>query len=558
MPGIGLLFTLLPRSVFARGWYGHPGAAAAQTNDSSQIAKQPPVQVSGQVVRSDTREPVPKAEVSLDPQDESTSKAARGNRIVRTGTNGSFVFSDLPPGSYALSVWRNGYATFSCQTNRDCRQLSLKSGQKVEGIVLLLDPAGVISGHVSDEDDDPVEGIQVYALGINFLPGGRRQIDARSRVVTDDQGSFRIANLPAGFYYVRAGGLIERPMEQVALKQGLGERLQYRDTYYPGTSMLIEATPLEVNPEVEASAIRFSAATEKTYTITGKVVSGGKRAEPKPTEVHFTKPRDAEQMFGSGGVTIDPDGSFELHGLSPGEYTLTAMTTSNGWEAEEGYASARIVDSNIRANIELGRASEVRGKVEATLGLSLARKQIILQANSSVYRPSDISSDGQFDIGNVPPGEYTLAVMESVGSAELTYLKKARCGGKDYALQPLLLAVGTVLDCDIVMANDTGLVGGQVMEGEKPAAGLVVVLIPESRELRRIPRYTLTGKTDAAGRYQIVGAIPGDYLLFAVPPSEDHAYFALDFADRNQDKAEHVSLDAYATQVVNLKPTRGR
>jgi hypothetical protein len=245
---------------------------------------------------------------------------------------------------------------------------------------------------------------------------------------------------------------------------------------------------------------------------------------------------------------IDPDGSFELHGLSPGEYTLTAMTTSNGWEVEEGYVSVRIMDSNVRANIEIGRASEVRGKVEAPAGLSLAGKQIVLQTN--VYHP--------FDIGNVPPGEYTLAVMESAGSAELTYLKKARCRGKDYALQPLILAVGTVLDCDIAMANDTGLVGGQVMEGEKPAAGLVVVLIPESRELRRIPRYTLTGKTDAAGRYQIVGAIPGDYLLFAVPPSEDHAYFALDFADRNQDKAEHVTLGAHDTQVVNLKPTRGR
>ena len=38
--------------------------------------------------------------------------------------------------------------------------------------------------------------------------------------------------------------------------------------------------------------------------------------------------------------------------------------------------------------------------------------------------------------------------------------------------------------------------------------------------------------------------------VFAVPRSEDHQYFALDFADRNQDKAEHVSIPDHATQVV--------
>jgi len=83
-------------------------------------------------------------------------------------------------------------------------------------------------------------------------------------------------------------------------------------------------------------------------------------------------------------------------------------------------------------------------------------------------------------------------------------------------------------------------------------------LIPESHDLRRIPRYTVTGRSHAAGRYQIVGAIPGDYLLFAVPRSDGREYFALDFADRNQDKGEHVTIGAHAAQVVNLKPTAAR
>ena len=535
-------------------WLARTSGVAAQKIDSSQSVKEQPAQVSGQVIRSDTLQPVPKAEVTLYPQFET----AEGRRTVRSSPDGTFVFPDLQAGAYILQVSHTGYSTFSCGSP-DCRQVSLKAGQKVDDLVVRMDPAGVISGRVFDEDQDPVEGIQVYGLRVNFLRGGGRQISANSSAVTDDQGSFRMANLAPGFYYVRAGGLVQHPMDQVALKQGHGEALQYRDTYYPGTSTLSEASPLEVSPDAEASGIRFSVATERTYTVTGKVVGGATHARPKPTEVRFTKQGDVEQLFGGPDNTIDPDGSFKIPGLSPGEYTLIAKaTTHDGRALEEGYASVRIVDSNIRADIEIGRVGEVRGKVEAPTGLSLAGKQIILQTSGMIYYPADISADGRFDIGNIPPGEYTLAVTEKEDLAESIYLRKAVCHGKDYASQPLVLAVGTVLDCDLVIANDTGSVSGQVIEGDKPVPRLVVVLIPESPELRRIPRYTVTGRSHAAGRYQIVGAIPGDYLLFAVPRSDDHEYFALDFADRNQDKAEPLTVGAHATQVVNLKPTRTR
>jgi hypothetical protein len=51
----------------------------------------------------------------------------------------------------------------------------------------------------------------------------------------------------------------------------------------------------------------------------------------------------------------------------------------------------------------------------------------------------------------------------------------------------------------------------------------------------------------------LAGVIPGDYLLFAVPPSADHAYFALDFPERHPEIAEHISVDPGTTQAANLK-----
>jgi hypothetical protein len=47
--------------------------------------------------------------------------------------------------------------------------------------------------------------------------------------------------------------------------------------------------------------------------------------------------------------------------------------------------------------------------------------------------------------------------------------------------------------------------------------------------------------------------IPGDYLLFAIPPSAAHEYFALDFLEGHTGLAEHVTVDPSTTQAVNLK-----
>ena len=48
--------------------------------------------------------------------------------------------------------------------------------------------------------------------------------------------------------------------------------------------------------------------------------------------------------------------------------------------------------------------------------------------------------------------------------------------------------------------------------------------------------------------------IPGDYLLFAVPQDENETYFDINFADRNQQFAERVSVKSSETKTVALKP----
>ena len=537
----------------------HATTAAAQTQDYPRPSKSMLGQISGRVSRSDSGEPVPKAQVELYPSDPDTAKAVGSERIVRTGTDGTFVFPDLPAGTYGVSVSRNGFSEFPPQEEEHGNQfITLRPGEKLEGLALRLHPTGAIAGHVSDEDGEAVQGLEVFALRVKFQRGGRKQISAIVQAVTDDLGNFRLPNLPPGSYYVSAGGLIQHPMGAVGLKQSPAGGMHYRNTFYPGTSSLDEAQVLKVGAESTTNDIRFTTPTERNYSITGKVLSGVGRPKLRDAEVSCKSVDAAGYTFGSARETVqmESDYSFKFSSLPPGDYTLSVRTVDAGVANDLGFASVRVADANVQANIELGRAAEVRGSVEAPQGLSLAGKRITLETFASgfylLHESPDIDAGGRFAVTNIPPGEFIFTVSDARGE-ESAYVKKAICNGRDYASREFTLAVGTVLDCDVTLAGDTGTIHGKVMDGENPARGLVVVLVPESTQLRKIPRYTLTAHTDVTGQYKIAGAIPGDYLIFAVPPNPDHGFLSLDFPERHTDIAVHVSVDPGTTLAVNLK-----
>jgi hypothetical protein len=538
-------------------------ATAAQRKDYPQPPKSPLGQILGRVSRSDTGEPIPKAQVQLSPADPETSKSAGPERIVRTGPDGTFVFPDLPAGTYGVTVWHNGFSELFPHEDRDSegRYITLKPGQKLENLDLRLNPTGVIAGQVSDEDQEPVQGLGVFALRIDFQPGGRKRVSAVGRAVTDDLGNFRLPNLSPGSYYVSSGGLIQQPMREVGLKQGPAGGMHYRNTFFPGSPSLDEAQALKVGPGLATNDIRFTVPTERIYAITGKVLSGVGGVALKDAEVSCERTDAAGYTFEAAGGTVqlESDHSFKFSSLYPGDYTLSVKRIVQGVLTDLGFASVRIVDSNVHANIEVGRAAEVYGRVQGSQGLAVIGKKITLEIFGSgfylLHQSPPLEASGRFVITNLPPGEYTFAIYNQP-SEQSIYIKTAVCGGRDYAGRVFSLAVGTILDCDVVLGNDSGVIHGEVRSGENAAAGVVVVVIPESGDLRRVPRYTLTTKTDSSGHYNVAGVIPGDYLLFAVPPSLDHGYFALDFPESHTDITEHVSVDPGTTQAVNLKPSK--
>ncbi len=480
--------------------------------------------------------------VVLNPQDQSEGAQ---RRVARTDMDGAFVLKDIVPADYGFEVSRTGFVT----DYKEARLLP--SGEEMSRVDFSLAPAGVVLGVIIDEDKEPVEGVKVEILRPTYLPGGILQLLSMPSAITDEQGLFRISGLIPADYYLRAGGLIEPPVgrlgQSLPLEESSDHSRQYRDVWFPEPAIQDGSTPFHLEAGAELNVGQIQVSTEPTWSIKGKI-EGEAPGVPKPTEVHCVKDQPFEQMFEAAGTVVQPDGSFVLKGLPTGGYTLTAISSENGSPKAVGYADAHILDRNVVANVQLGQAGRIRGTITSDRPDQPGFRDIPISigaVNQDRLYLSSVDSKGIFDIQNVPPGAYTFGLFQKQGGEIPAYPREVSCSGADYSSQPITITVGSLVNnCEISLSYDFGTVSGRVKGIEQHQPNLTVVLIPQSRHLRRIPRYTLTANTDNVGHYEIQKVIPGNYFLFAVTPDSEQRWFALGFAEAHQDSAVSVSVAA--------------
>ena len=519
-----------------------------QSNIQQQMTDQIPGEISGHVYRSNTGGAIPDATVVLEP----IRPSVRGMwPQVATGLDGSFTFTGVAPGEYAVDASALDFLGKAYSDGSQIRPtiISIRPGQRIENIDIRLDAASAISGSVYDEDNQPIGGVMVTAGQPTYLPGGSRPMLGGSGVSSDKFGHFRISGLRPGLYYLRACEEDRNP----------GHTLTCHVTYYPGISSVESAQVIEVTPGTEISGIRFRGIrAEPSYTINATI------ADPQPTSPQrrydLTIGRWAHNL---SGRSSEPSVTFD--GFRAGQYVLTAWaidpaSTEDGWAVSgRGYATVRIVDKDVHVEVPIGNGAEIRGKVivEGARKISAAGTRIFVQQNTERGRNSAgsviIDQKGEFTIRDIPPGRYTFAIP---GLERSAYQKRVQCSEMDYTLKAVELDAGAALtECEITLSTDASLIQGQVLENGKPMPGMVVVMIPQARELRQIERYTHTTQSGSNGQFQLSAIAPGEYFLFAVPPQEDQSYYALDFADRNRGNAQPVSIRSGDTQVVSLKPS---
>ena len=540
-----------------------------QPRSNSQKTQPESGQISGHVYRADDGTPVARAAIILTMDTEIDGYHVPEQQSVRTGDDGAYRFPQLIPGKYTVVAEHPGYASrvFSHaggQPNE--RTITLVAGQAVDDVDVRLFIGGTISGTVFDDENQPLEGQPVDAIRLTYHRGGQTEEAVARTAKTDDAGNFRLYGLPPGEYYVRVLNLNNYFESRSPKSNDAGPA--YRSAYYPGTPTLENATKLSVQGGNAITDVQFSIAKQSTYTIYGNIIDSTASVVPKR---YFISPGH----FGSGvlGLPDSPpsaDGSFAIQGAPSGEYILWAFAMQNGpatdRERQTHFSSGgkmiQVSDSDVHTDVQIGPRGEIDGSViiENSSGQSVSGIGVTLLSEflMKFYNPFnnmfDTTTDqkGRFRIDRVETGRYIFSLR---GSTDL-YLKKAACKGIDYTFRQLTMEAGaTVGSCVLTLAGDSGVIKGQVLNGDRPVSDEVVIAIPEASSLRHLARYTITGLTRTNGEYQLSGVIPGDYLLFALPLDDAETYFDINFADRNLRDAARVSVKSSETKIVPLKPT---
>lgn len=139
-----------------------------------------------------------------------TSNQMANPTLVRSDAAGHFRVTSAN-GPFVMVV-KAGYLPAS-------KSVQSRNPQDLGQIRIALKPEAVITGKVTDEDGFPANRANVRAMRYGPGVNGSRTLNWATSVQTDDQGEYRIDNLPAGKYYINimpndASGWDRRYVEQ--------------------------------------------------------------------------------------------------------------------------------------------------------------------------------------------------------------------------------------------------------------------------------------------------------------------------------------------------------
>jgi|SRR5580704_2149279 hypothetical protein len=503
----------------------------AQETDASPLTEssKPGVNaysLAGTVVNSATGQPIRRAAVTISGQAE---------RATLTDNSGHFEFSALAEGRVFVSATKPGFFAESMPYG-----LALQVAPEVTPVVLRMVPAGVIVGRVTTRDEQPLEGFQVDAITKQKIGGRQVWIDSQFQARTDENGDFRLSNLPAATYYLAVDQSQETTLSQPGVPNAREQ--VYAKTFYPGVSEFSAAAPLELSAGQQMET-NFTLTAEPIYQVSGIVSTHENLSSP------LTFARKTGEGYDFSQIAPVQDGRFQSK-IPAGSYRVNGFTASGGMLSTSG-ASFVISSDSPDVHVVLASAAsiEVAIRTEPSSGASgqdlsggVPGMSLQLLPSAPFLRPANWwGAPG--GIQNVEPGVYTVVA----NTAGQWWVKSVRSGNVDLMSDDITVpAGGPPQPIEVTLRDDAANVIGTVVTAEPSEPAIVLLVQIHGR------RNLIQVRPAIQGKFQFQGVPPGDYSVLAFDPVDQLEYADPEVLNPYLSRAAHISLQAHGTATVNL------
>jgi hypothetical protein len=329
--------------------------------------------------------------------------------------------------------------------------------------------------------------------------GGKKVTSVAWTAHTDDLGNYRVGPVAAGTYYLVATAEPWYMQGQFGTMRAgePGLNMAYPTTYYPATTDAGQAGRLKVESGGETQA---NLAMPSVQAVT---VHADCAAENCNGSMSF-------YSVGVGGLealagTRFFRNSVPIEGIAPGRYVVRVTG--------QGGSMRKVVDlagGEATVSVIFQPSPKITGVVTYKNGIKPHGTPYVTMVNETTNTAVGlpINSDGIFEYA-YPPIARFRPVIGGVAGFFISQMSASGAEIRDGAFE---LMEGSPVELKIEASDESGRLKGLVMNGDKPAPGVLVVLAPRERATAAIPPRGF--QTDSDGSYDFTNVPAGDYLLF--------------------------------------------
>ncbi|MGN9891472.1 carboxypeptidase-like regulatory domain-containing protein [Micromonospora sp. L31] len=424
------------------------GATAAQA--------EPGATITGRVTDRATGAPLAGACVSL----MSTAERALATRC--TDTTGTYTFTGVTGQSFwgvhirARATGRPDVWWPSAPDYYNGERLHVDPGTTGRADFSMVTEVGGFQGRITHPDGSPAYASEVTAVAVDG--------DWRARALTDNEGRYRLVNLPVGAYRLGVGPEGWVPQQWVPGKASQGDGTVF--TVTAGSSTTVDERYVSVAPPTRIG----------NGTITGLVTA---RATGEPVAGACVTAVNADLGGEVGRSCTDATGRYRIERLwYQYRYRLRVQAEgfpeqwakdANDFDNATLYSTSGEEVTTVDVALRVGGGT-IRGRVTPEEGGTMPWSlSVVARAVDDSWRGGVMAVDGEYRLDRVPPGDYrvyfyaagrTRQFHPGVATAEEAAIVHVAEGGTT-VVDERLVPAGSV-EIDLVNKSTRGPVSGCV------------------------------------------------------------------------------------------------